>query len=75
MTDMKDDGGPAFPHDGRDNGPGNIKGRPHDGMTLRDYFAGQVIASVKGWHPADKKGRPAAVIAYEIADEMLEARK
>lgn len=43
--------------------------------TLRDWFAGQVIASVKGWHPADKGGKSAARIAYEIADEMLEARK
>ena len=73
MSDYND-GGPAFPHDGRDNGPGNIKGRPHDGMTLRDWFAGQVIASVRGWHPADKKGRSAAAIAYEMADEMIAER-
>lgn len=52
MTDIKDDGGPAFPHDGRDNGPGNIKGRPHDGMTLRDWFAGQALAAIIAKHPA-----------------------
>ncbi len=44
------------------------------GMTLRDYFAGQVIASVRGWHPADRHGASAAEIAYRIADEMIEAR-
>ncbi len=67
MTNTKDDGGPAFPAqwDDKDN----------EGMTLRDWFAGQVIASVKGWHPADRRGKSSAVIAYEIADAMLEARK
>lgn len=46
-----------------------------EGMSLRDWFAGQVIASVKGWHPADKQGKSAAVIAYEIADAMIAARR
>lgn len=45
------------------------------GMSLRDWFAGQVIASVRGWHPADRKGQSAATIAYQIADAMLEARE
>ncbi len=44
-------------------------------MSLRDWFAGQVIASVKAWHPADKRGKSAAVIAYEIADAMLAERQ
>ena len=44
------------------------------GMSLRDWFAGQVISSVKGWHPADKRGRSSAVIAYEIADDMIRVR-
>ena len=71
MTDMKDDGGPAFPHDGRDNGPGNIKGRPHDGMTLRDWFAGQALAGLV------QSGCCArgALDAYALADAMLDARK
>jgi len=62
-------GGPAFPRSESEYGIG------HDGMTLRDYFAGQVIASVKGWHPADKRGKSAATIAYEIADDMLRERE
>jgi hypothetical protein len=61
-------GGPAFPTD--------LETKPTlRGMTLRDYFAGQVIASVKGWHPGDKRGKSSATIAYEIADAMLRARE
>lgn len=68
MTNTKDDGGPAFPIE--------TTATPYaPGMSLRDWFAGQVIASVKGWHPADRRGKSSAVIAYEIADAMLEARK
>lgn len=70
MTDPKDNGGPAFPQ----MDPNSLYFNA-TGMTLRDYFAGQVIASVKGWHPADRQGKGAAQIAYEIADAMLEARK
>ena len=66
MTD-RHEGGPAFPHR-------NDLCPQMNGMTLRDWFAGQVIASVKAWHPADKQGKSAAVIAYEIADSMLAAR-
>ena len=71
MTD-RHDGGPAFPIKGR--GAFDLELVHSEGMTLRDWFAGQVIASVKAWHPADKQGKPAAVIAYEIADAMLAAR-
>jgi hypothetical protein len=45
-----------------------------DGVTLRDWFAGQVIASVKSWHPTDRRGKSSAQIAYEIADAMLAER-
>ena len=67
MTIDKQDGGPAYPpfHDPKNH---------NSGMSLRDYFAGQVIASVKGWHPADKKGKSAAAIAYQIADAMIAER-
>ncbi len=68
MTDRVNDGGPAFPI------ASDLIGHCA-GMTLRDYFAGQVIASVKAWHPADRKGRGPAEIAYLIADQMIEARK
>lgn len=65
----KQDGGPAFPQMEPNSCHYNA-----EGMTLRDWFAGQVIASVKSWHPADKHGKSAAVIAYEIADAMIAAR-
>lgn len=53
------------------------------GMTLRDWFAGQVIAAIfssPGLNPAAKEAgitptRCAAVSAYQLADAMLEARK
>jgi len=71
-----DKSGPAFPTQPKYEHPGGGY-IVHDqgGMTLRDYFAGQVIASVKGWHPADKRGKSAATIAYEIADAMLRERE
>ncbi len=48
----------------------------HPGMTLRDYFAGQALAS---FPPAEFKRvrslREVAVSAYFIADCMLELRE
>ena len=41
MTQEINDGGPAFPHDERD---ANGQFRQHFGMTLRDWFAGQVTS-------------------------------
>lgn len=77
----KEMGVPAFPvhPDIRDD-------EPHAGMTLRDYFAGQVIAGLlqstdlEVLKPiADKKQitmvQAFGVMAYEYADAMLEARK
>jgi hypothetical protein len=68
MSDIKK-GGTAFP-------------RPSDattGMSLRDYFAGQVAAghaaSDRGWgdgSPGAKLVR--AKMFYEIADAMIQAR-
>lgn len=61
----------AFPND--DN-------RQH-GMTLRDYYAGQVIATIgAGWLDnayAYKDGTPidAAKLAYQLADAMLIVRE
>ena len=63
----QNDGGPAFPieltspHGGTES---------YLGMTLRDYFAGQVLAGGIHMNPKD-----AAHWAYEVADAMLEARK
>jgi hypothetical protein len=46
----------------------------HDtGMTLRDWFAGQALASIKDEDFASAEG--VADRAYEIADAMMQRRK
>lgn len=62
------DGGPAFPFEA-DN---------HPGMSLRDWFAGQIIAAVMRERlkvPKQTVGDPEythwAQVAYRIADAMV----
>jgi hypothetical protein len=66
MAGEKDDGGQAFPR-----AEGKVS-YGHDGMTLRDYFAGQAIA---GMCASDAEGTwPSASMAlqaYVLADAML----
>ena len=65
----KPDGGPAFPQDEF----GGVKG-----MSLRDYFAGQALASQiqalavreGSWSP-----QRCVELAYEFADAMLAERE
>ena len=55
----KYDGGPAFPYPVHND----------EGMSLRDYFAGQVMAgAVLG------NAKSTAYYAYKLADMMLEQR-
>ncbi len=54
-----EEGGPVHPCT-----YGNI----HDGMSLRDYFAGQAMIAMVA-HPVN-----IAEEAYKVADAMLEAR-
>jgi len=74
MRDLKDDGGPAYPVRS-DQCP------EFNGMTLRDYFAGQAIGEIIAFCTNDtrlenKSAQDAfARKAYEIADSMIEARK
>jgi hypothetical protein len=85
MSDNIKDGGPAFPNPGHDNGPGNFRGRPTDGMTLRDYFAAKAMGPclVEFWRgvAALEYGVPEdwrmgiAIDAYAMADAMLAARE
>ena len=61
---------------------GGISSRGHaTGMSLRDYFAGQVLTSLNVWdvvstyngkveHPEN-----VASIAYDIADALMEERE
>jgi hypothetical protein len=63
----RNDGGPAFP-----SGENGIYAM-RSGMTLRDWFAGQVLAGLLAdgdFHSADG----AAACAYEYADAMLAER-
>lgn len=64
----RDTGGPAFPIE--------TTATPYaEGMTLRDWFAGQVAGALvrrAGWPDDWERIAP---VSYEIADAMLEARK
>ena len=73
MTSPSDQ--PAFPSHGS---MGEVA---HQGMTLRDYFAGQALAgnleqgiqddmAISWWHEPSKIAKR----AYAIADAMLKAR-
>jgi hypothetical protein len=75
----QDDGGNAFPraiHDQYDSVNGYV--RPQEGMSLRDYFAGQVLPECvqEFWGCEDgNTADHAASAAYSIADAMLKARQ
>jgi hypothetical protein len=72
-------GGPAFPGlnaemTGIDsNGNERWETEPSGGMSLRDYFAAQVIATLIN-NPESTYDQD-ATNAYRMADAMLEARK
>ncbi len=73
---QKPDGGPAFPRGGSDHD------EPEDGMSLRDWFAGQVVngiaAALGREFPADTTPESLVVnlsiSSYVIADAMLAER-
>ena len=65
------DGGPAFPRPS--TGPSTP---PQEGMSIRDWFAGQALAGLcatEGW----RNNMPEAVsrMSVAIADAMLKARE
>lgn len=68
------DGGPAFPSsvtfkDGGDQ----VTYEP--GMSLRDWFAGHVMAGALADPSFDVPAEDVASLAYEVADAMLSARE
>ena len=68
------DGGPAFPTDGESQiGPSNWH---VEGMSLRDYFAGQALAGLMAMPSLDLKANNAqlAGVAYSLADAMIAER-
>lgn len=87
---VEEDGGPAFPGFGQvfttdaqgRTGPQNMWGLDGDkGMSLRDYFAGQVLmGELAGQHEGalynlDKDGPYLAKRSYAVADAMLAERE
>ena len=79
MIDIKD-GGPAFPFTER-NADGWLRESyyyGHEGMTLRDWFAGQALMGLMAsrnptsprFHPSDD-----AQYVHAVADAMLAARE
>ena len=85
----QDNGGPAFPmsaHPDHGYGPGeSVK----EGMTLRDWFAGQALAGILAHDASIDSAMPTesirdtltrtvecwAIRSYRIADAMLKARE
>jgi hypothetical protein len=66
-----DDGGPAFPSHGS---MGEVA---HEGMTIRDWFAGQALCGLIGL-PASRSPSSAEFLAkkaYEAADAILAERE
>jgi len=71
------DGGPAFPAEiewQNQYGSGIEK---HQGMTLRDYFAGQALVGLLAQPPAEPEfgAHYFAMSSYLTADAMLTARE
>jgi hypothetical protein len=46
----------------------------HDGMSLRDYFAGQALIGILSNLP-DQTSKSYAIRAYDVADAMIERKK
>ena len=65
---VRDDGGPAF-------GDGSPQHGGHQGMNLRDWFAGQALARLYASGPHSCDGKGLASEAYAAADATLSARE
>ena len=70
---MAPDGGPAFPNKGNDVYD-ERKAHTYDGMSLRDWFAGQVIAAMLLDNRNGLSTSLLAQEAYRQADVMLAER-
>lgn len=86
MSDSKkiDNGGPAFARSAAEHGHGGHY--EQDGMSLRDWFAGQALVGMTSvWLHQEREGFPAeeqvkgikamSKYSYHIADAMIAARK
>ncbi len=71
MSDPRNDGGQAFPPNLHPAGHPDCP----QGMSLRDYFAGQAVIGIISNDPTGKiTFQDIAAKAYDIADAMLDDR-
>jgi len=75
MSTLINDGGPAFPRPESRGTSGAITLHGQNGMTLRDYFAGQVLVGALADPTCQPSPIELAKIAYRGADAMLAARE
>ena len=74
---MNKDGGPAFPKLCLGAHPSDYYDQEGQGMTLRDYFAGQMLGVIAQPYVVSYRDLPTTFIAacaYGMADSMLEHR-
>lgn len=71
MGHFEKTGGPAFPCPELSDGNGNGIVQACDGMTLRDWFAGQALAGGMVKYDAEATASQAA---YALADAMIAER-
>lgn len=64
---MVNNGGPAFPVE--------LRASHAEGMSLRDWFAGQALAGLLAASDADHPTWAITDYAYRVADAMLAARQ
>jgi hypothetical protein len=75
MSAEINDGGPAFPQAGHTLPSGNYEW-PVEGMSLRDWFAGQALAGLVFHNDyGARSDDEIANGAYAYADAMIAARK
>jgi hypothetical protein len=78
MSAPINDGGPAFPRPATKGSSGSIIRESQNGMTLRDWFAGQALAGILLNYTTQKFGASEFTVgtaAYQYADAMLAARE
>ncbi len=68
-----DDGGRAFP--GKNFTENGFPNGENMGMTLRDYFAGQVLSGFMSAKPMHFDPDDDAAYCYRVADAMIAARR
>lgn len=76
MSEIIEDGGPAFPVGAVEATPGGVPWiHGTGGMSLRDYFAGQALAGLYANAKEEWNAETAAACAYDTADAMLAERQ